>query len=232
MQETHSNSGNELKWRSEWGGDIYFCHGLASSRGVMILFKNNVDYTLHSVFTDKEGRWIVIDIMINNLHIILLNIHAPNEDSPLFFGETNTYLNSLQSNQIIITGDFNTVLDTNKDRSGLHKINNHPHALREIQEMAASLDLVDIWRLLNKDTMRYTWRRGKQASRIDYFLISFSLVPKVLNCCIGDCLRSDHSLVTLLIDNRQCSRGRGYWKFNVSFLNDDSFIDITRRFIK
>lgn len=143
----------------------------------MILFKNNVDYTLHSVFTDKEGRWIVIDIMINNLHIILLNIYAPNEDS--YFLVKLTYLNSLQSNQIIITGDFNTVLDTNKDRSGLHKFNNHPHALREIQEMAASLDLVDIWRLLNKDTMRYTWRRGKQASRIDYFLISFSLVPKV-----------------------------------------------------
>lgn len=177
MQETHSNSGNELKWRSEWGGDINFSHGLASSRGVMILFKNNVDYTLHSVFTDKEGRWIVIEIMINNLHIILLNIYAPNEDS--YFLVKLTYLNSLQSNQIIITGDFNTVLDTNKDRSGLHKFNNHPHALREIQEMAASLDLVDIWRLLNKDTMRYTWRRGKQASRIDYFLISFSLVPKV-----------------------------------------------------
>lgn len=95
----------------------------------MILFKNNVDYTLNSVFTDKEGRWIVIDIMINNLHIILLNIYAPNKDSLLFFGEINTYLNSLQSNQIIITGDFNTVLDTNKDRSGLHKFNNDPHAL-------------------------------------------------------------------------------------------------------
>ena len=98
--------------------------------------------------------------------------------------------------------------------------------------MVASLDLVDIWRLLNKDMMRYTWRRGKQASRIDYFLIPFALVPRVLNCCIGDSLRSDHSLVTLLIDNLQCSRGRGYWKFNVSLLNDDSFVDITRRFIK
>lgn len=41
MQETHSNSENELQWRS---GDIYFSHGLKNSRGVMILIKNNVDY--------------------------------------------------------------------------------------------------------------------------------------------------------------------------------------------
>ena len=40
VQETHSNLENELKWKSEWGGDMYFSHGTTNSRGVMIMFKN------------------------------------------------------------------------------------------------------------------------------------------------------------------------------------------------
>lgn len=62
-----------------------------------------------------------------------------------------------------------------KDRAGTYSINNHPQALSEIQVLKASLDLVDIWRLQNPDSNRYTWRREQQASHIDYYLISFSL---------------------------------------------------------
>lgn len=84
MQETHSRMENEIKWKSEWGGDIYFSHGLSNSRGVMILFKTKVDYTLNSLYKDNNGRWIVMDITINNLHIILSNVYVPNEDDPVF----------------------------------------------------------------------------------------------------------------------------------------------------
>lgn len=96
----------------------------------------------------------------------------------------------LNTDEIVVTGDFNTVLDSSKDRSGSHKFNNHPQAFCEIQEMAASFDLVDIWRLLNTNAIRYTWRRGRQASRIDYFLILFSLVPRIQECFIGESLKS------------------------------------------
>lgn len=57
MQETHSTIDNELKWKSEWGGDTYFSHGLSNSREVMILFKKNVNYTL-----------CPLNLTINNLH--------------------------------------------------------------------------------------------------------------------------------------------------------------------
>lgn len=232
MQETHSKLESELKWKLEWGGDIYFNHGLSNSRGVMILFKKNVDYTIHSINKDKEGRWIIIDVTILNLQITLVNIYAPNEDNAIFFNGIRDCLNGIKNNQIVITGDFNTVLDIKKDRLGLNKCNNHPHAHKEIQELMASLDLVDIWRLKNPDTIRYTWRRGRQASRIDYFLISFLLVPKTLKCYISDHLRSDHALVFLQINNSQYSKGRGYWKFNLSLLHDEAFINTTKKFIK
>uniref|UniRef100_A0A3Q1HXH1 Endonuclease/exonuclease/phosphatase domain-containing protein n=1 Tax=Acanthochromis polyacanthus TaxID=80966 RepID=A0A3Q1HXH1_9TELE len=93
----------------------------------------------------NNGRWTVMDITINDLHIILGNVYAPNEDEPVFFSELRTCLKSIKVDQIIVTGDFNTVLDMKKDRSSYQKCNNHPHALREIQEMVASLELVDIF---------------------------------------------------------------------------------------
>lgn len=65
-----------------------------------------------------------------------------------FFTKISKYLNSMKIDQMVVTGDFNTVLDIAKDRSGLRKLYNHPHALSMIQEMVASLDLVDIWRWL------------------------------------------------------------------------------------
>ena len=55
MQETHTNSENELKWKSKWGGVISFSHGLSNGEGVMILFKKELHHTVHSVQTRMEG---------------------------------------------------------------------------------------------------------------------------------------------------------------------------------
>lgn len=41
------------KWKSEWGGEIYMCH--SNSRGIMILFKNNLDFTAHSMILMVNG---------------------------------------------------------------------------------------------------------------------------------------------------------------------------------
>ena len=83
VQETHSE--NELKWKSEWGGDILFSHGLSNSRGVMILFKKELQHTVHSVQTDEDGRWLMVEVTVDNLCINIINLHAPNEDNPKFF---------------------------------------------------------------------------------------------------------------------------------------------------
>lgn len=71
-------------------------------------------FSAHSINSDCDGRWIVIEITINNTHIILMNIYAPNEYKPDFFKEITKCLNSMKTDQIVVTGDFNTILDINK----------------------------------------------------------------------------------------------------------------------
>lgn len=130
-----------------------------------------------------------------------------------------------------MVGDYNTVLNTITDRKGNHSTNYHPHEFKEISNIMDTMDLVDIWRLKNLNRTRYTWRRQNQASRIDYFLISFSMVPKVGKVLIEDKLRSDHQLIALHLVLTEFPRGRGYWKFNHNPLKDNIFITKTKEFI-
>lgn len=128
-------------------------------------------------------------------------------------------------------GGFNSAIDGTLDRKGKTVINYHPQAVAKIENLMDSLDLVDIWHLKNPDLIRYTWTRQNQASRIDYFLISFSLVSKVTSVSIEDEVRSDHHLISLNLSMVENRRGPGYWKFNQSLLLDEEFIKKTERFI-
>ena len=37
LQETYSEPSDEMIWKSEWGGEIFFSHGTKHSKGVCIL---------------------------------------------------------------------------------------------------------------------------------------------------------------------------------------------------
>ena len=230
LQETHSVLENEKIWEKEWGGPMFFSHGSKSKKGVIILIESHIQYMLHSVRKDTEGRWILIDISIDELRCSILNIYAPNNDDAFFFEEITSTLNDCPEN-VLIVGDFNLVLNADMDRQGASQYNYHPKAFKVLSECIASLDLVDIWRLRNPGLRRYTWRRNKQASRIDFFLISFALVGTVSQTKILDRFRSDHALITLQLTTSESPRGRGYWKLNQQLLNDCKFIENTKSFI-
>lgn len=61
------------------------------------------------------------------------------------------------------------------------------------------LCLVDIWRLVNPSSRKYTFYSNchKMYSRIDFALISKSLVDSVVDCEIGAIAISDHTTVEL-----------------------------------
>ena len=87
LQETHSTTHTERLWKNEWDGDMFFSHGTGASKGVAFLFKQNVHKTIHKCITDKEGRYVVLDIELDDIRCTLVNLYAPNEDEPEFFIE-------------------------------------------------------------------------------------------------------------------------------------------------
>ena len=68
-----------------WKGDCILNGESSNSRGAAVLLNTNFDYNITSVFKDKDGNMLTIDINIGDLSIKLLNIYVPNKDSPEFF---------------------------------------------------------------------------------------------------------------------------------------------------
>ena len=96
-------------------------------------------------------------------------------------------------------------------------------------------DLIDIWRIRNPTLRQFSWRRKSpemKMRRPDFFLISDMLQHEVETSKFLSPLQSDHSPVVLkLRSDGSTERGRGYWKFNNSLLNDAEFVTEMKEFI-
>lgn len=99
--------------------------------------------------------------------------------------EINRIVGNMEG-QVIIVGDFIQVMDGMIDRSRPSG-KSSPKDRVSIKMLAEDLSLVDIWRLVNPRKREYTFYSHchKSHSRIDFFLISNTLVDSVVDCEIG-----------------------------------------------
>ena len=74
--------------------------------------------------------------------------------------------------------------------------------MQALKDQIQQYNLVDIWRELHPDSKQYTWRKYNEnkQSRLDYFLISASLLPFLQSANIIPSYCSDHSGIELEID--------------------------------
>ena len=228
LQETHSIKQNEQKWRNEWGYTAFWSSYTGNSRGVAILFKNSFQYDLHNEIEDDEGRYILLDITINNTRLSIVNVYGPNDDNPIFFSTLETKMQTWANNSVIIGGDFNVVQDYTIDTLNIQDRNN-PKAHEKINDLKDEMDLHDPWRLQYPDTRMYTWHNTQNKhSRLDYFLISSELLNYVCDPMIKPGYRSDHSIVELYLKLSNHPKGPGLWKFNNSLLFDEIYVNEIR----
>ncbi|MBE0672883.1 MAG: exodeoxyribonuclease III [Anaerolineales bacterium] len=165
---------------------------------------------------DVEGR--VIQTRWAGLR--LFNIYFPNGqrgqdrvDYKLeFYAHLLELCHSLHKNgeDIIITGDFNTShmpIDL-KNAKANEKTSGFLPEEREWVQKFLDNGFVDIFRRLYPDKVQYTWwtyRLNARARgigwRLDYFLVSEALVPRIKDVIIHDSVMgSDHCPVELLLD--------------------------------
>lgn len=224
--DTHFTMEMEQEIRNEWGYEARFNSFTSNSRGVAILFNNNFEYQIHEQpISDNTGNLLALSISLENKKISLICIYGPNDDSPDFYQKLGDTITKLNNEEIIIVGDFNLVLDTTKDYFNYLHVNN-PKAREAVLEQMLSLNLVDIYREFHPNVNRFTWRKPnpmKQA-RLDFFLISASLLKEVKSSDIMTSYRSDHSPVYVSLKLNNFKHGKGLWKFNNSLLKDIEYI--------
>ena len=95
-----------------------------------------------------------------------------------------------------------------------------------IQCLQSELDLIDIWRIKNPQTRCYTWSQSwpQIFCRLDYWLISNNLSTESTD--ITPAIKTDHAAIQLVLkDSHQSVKGPGYWKMNVSLLEDENYLN-------
>ena len=232
VQETFSNVNIEHTWQHEWGGRILYSHGSNHSKGVMILLRNNIKAEIIKYKADYKGRFIVSNMKVNDKNFVLINVYAPNRDNDQinFYADLDKVLDSEIENDstLILGGDWNVVLDPDKDKRGGSTDSAIKRNVREnVKFLLEKYALSDIWRIKNPKKARFTYRQKTPLiqSRLDYWTISENTADFVEDCEIITSPSPDHSAITLHIKNiPEKNRGPGLWKFNNSLLEDETYV--------
>ncbi len=186
--------------------------------GVSTLSKKkpaNVTFNMGIPEHDEEGRVLCTEFP----EFYLVNVYVPNSGQGLvrldyrqkWDADFLKYLKHLeQSKPVIACGDFNVAhqpIDLKNDKANYNKTAGYTQV--EIDGMTNFLQagLVDVFRHLHPDKVAYTYwsyrfnSRAKNIGwRLDYFLISASLVPQVKRIKIlSEYMGSDHCPICLEI---------------------------------
>ena len=94
LQETYSEPSDEMIWKSEWGGEIFFSHGTKHSKGACILIHPTMQSKIDCIFNSNTGRMVLIAMEFNSLKLSLCNVYATNNQSEQlnFLQELNNVL--------------------------------------------------------------------------------------------------------------------------------------------
>ena len=231
VQETYSSKEIENIWRKQWKGDMFFSHGSSHSRGVLILVKEQLDFKLESFKVDDQGRYILLQAMIQDSHFLLLNVYAPNKCAKQgeFFRSISDEIKACVTPDcsIVVGGDFNVVFDPELDGSGGNK--KKKDSVKYLEDIGFEQDLVDIWRIRNPAKKCYTWRQKSPIiqRRLDFWLVSDILQDDIESVDIIPSTRSDHSAIVLSFNGLDDSnRGPSFWKFNATLVNDNEYCQL------
>ena len=225
LQETYAVSGCD--WCREFPyHTVFHAYGTNHSRGVSVIVRQLPHLQCRLLGVDPEGRYLLVEIGYCKTVFDLLSLYAPTVSTQrsVFFQDVTTLLSP--GRLLIICGDFNCVVDPNRDRQSVARLSQRTSDTEAIQGILTGLSVIDIYRQRHPSTPGYTWTRlhTHTAARLDMFLVSSLLDRRVKSVSVLSTAFSDHFGVSLRVGGQtEVSRGGGYWKFNSVFLSEEPF---------
>jgi exonuclease III len=185
-------------------------HSQKNSRGVGILVKKSLNFLCLDSERDPSGEdnFILLKAEINGSTVILGSIYGPNNRDNNFFANLSNSIERLGDFPVVIGADWNATLsclpvDDNPDVLNMRELPNLAHS-RKIAELCVKFNLADPFRLLYPNRLDYSfapWGNVRNnRSRLDFFLISQTIVESVAECNIKPAVQSklfDHKAISV-----------------------------------
>jgi exonuclease III len=147
----------------------------------------------------KEEHSILIKGEIHKKEITIINLYAPN-----FIKHTLKDLKTYIDSNIVVVGDFNTLLSP-IDRSSRQKINKE---ILELNYTSDQMDLADVYRIFHPNSVQHTFFSAAHGtfSKIDHILGHKTSLNKYKKIEIIPCILSDDNTLKLELNNKNNSR--------------------------
>jgi exonuclease III len=219
---------NNLKKQLNFSGYDFFYNSRFASRGVGILIKKDLSLNIVNTKNDRIGNILVLEVSTqNNINFLLASIYGPNDNNE-FFADLSSFFESAVSNIIVCGSDFNCTWDASPADINIDTLfmRNIPSAYRtnKILSIVDKFKLTDPFRLLYPNRMDYTYipnaMANRNRSRIDFFIVSENIVPKITDADIPMCKLStlfDHK--PTLVTTRKKNQPRDPNKIKESILD-------------
>ena len=110
------------------------------------------DVNFYNELLDSNGRYLIMDIIIGEHRLSLINVYGPIKDDVNFYNELLEKVEQLPNDHRIVGGNFNVILDLDKDRKGGSKTT-HFKSQETLLRWIDEYDLMDVWRLQHPETL-------------------------------------------------------------------------------
>ena len=81
LQETHSTTNDEGKWKDEFSRPVFYSHDTSKSCGVLIKLFGKNKICVNSQITGKHRRILILGVTIDRSEYILVNTYNANTES-------------------------------------------------------------------------------------------------------------------------------------------------------
>ena len=156
---------------------VFFSHGESNVRGILIAFREGIEYKIIEKYIYTKGRYILLSLLLNNSPVVLVNYYAPNQEAEqLKVLDRLTHildqLDIAQNTTVIWGGDFNMIFDIDLDADG-RSPKLYIKSVSKLLSVMSGIDLCDIYRVRNPDSRSFTWRRKSpfKQRKLDIFSI-------------------------------------------------------------
>lgn len=194
------------------------------SRRVAILIHKKIPFQVSKIILDPNGRYVMVVGKLFQLSLVLVNIYGPNFDDDIFFKKMLSTIPNLDSHHLIMSGDYNLVLDSVLNRSA-HSVFRQSKSTQFVQSFMDIHKLVDPWRFKHPTKREYSYYSNvhKSFSRIDCFLVDPYLLNAITDCKYDSIIISDHAPVSIKV-TLPTQRIKRTWQLDTLLLADSDFV--------
>jgi exonuclease III len=181
-----------------------------NKRDVGILLRKSCDFSVEQEERDVAENSLLLRLKKkgSNFQFIVGAIYGPNGYDPRFFEDIRTSLAALGDHPVILAGDWNCSFSCANRDANIDILNmTNPPNLRHsklLKSLCDDLLLTDPYRCKYPNRLEYTYIPSavnkKNLSRIDFFIVSQSILEEIKHCSIKPTTQNklfDHKAVSL-----------------------------------